>query len=78
MATTMIVTIVKADDGSVSATVDSPAITISSAPADVVGQKIARSYRPRTALTESDAHAYASRPLQGSTFGEQRGAKHSP
>ena len=42
MATVMVITVTKADDGSVSASVDSPAVQISSAAADIVAHHVAR------------------------------------
>jgi hypothetical protein len=42
MSQVMVITVTKADDGSVSATVDSPEISIGAAPADIVAGKVAR------------------------------------
>jgi hypothetical protein len=41
MSQSMTITVTKADDGSVSASVDSPATTIGAAPADEIAQVIA-------------------------------------
>jgi hypothetical protein len=45
MSQTMVITVTKADDGSVSASIDSPATTIGAAPADEIAQTVANIIR---------------------------------
>jgi ABC-type phosphate transport system permease subunit len=45
MSQTMVITVVKSDDGSVSASIDSPATTIGAAAADEIAQAVANVIR---------------------------------